>query len=248
MAVEQLKQQYNFSFERLSIKGNRPTNEDRIHIFNEGDWQLLLLADGMGGYHNGEIAAELAIHSITKRFTQSVNTAIEKINDVFAEANDLINQRIEGAGTTLGGVLVKDKNINIFWVGDVRIYITEVGEFDTQFVTKDHTLAQLFTDSKVVINPLEIDRLRNTVTRGLGGSGSAFLPEFVQLKISNSSRGLICSDGVHGLFSNKEVFELLRLPDDGYIVDTMKEKIGERGRDNASAILFSINCNRSDLI
>lgn len=239
MVVEQLKQQYNFSFERLSVKGNRPTNEDRIHIINEDDWQLILLADGMGGYNNGEIAAELAIQSIEKRFLQSTNDSIEKINDVFAQANDLINDRVSGAGTTLGGVLIKGENINIFWAGDVRIYITELDGLNTQFVTKDHNLAQLMKDSKVVINATEIDRLRNTVTRGLGGNSSAYLPDSVSLNLLGNLKGLICSDGVHNLFTDSEIFTLLNDPNDQSIVETIEKRIAKNPSDNASAVIFS---------
>jgi protein phosphatase len=239
MVVEQLKQQYNFSFKKLSVKGNREVNEDRIHIINEGDWQLLLLADGMGGYSNGEIAAELAIQSIKEHFLQSPNDAIVKINQVFVDANALINEKVSGAGTTLGGVLIRKNSLNIFWVGDVRIYVIELGESNTHFVTKDHNLAQLMKDSHVVINPSEIDRLRNTVTRSLGVSSAAFLPDSLSLNFSGNFKGLICSDGVHGLFNDNEIFALLSQGDDTLIVNKLKERVLKKGSDNASFILFS---------
>lgn len=239
MVVEQLKQQYNFSFEKLSIKGNRPVNEDRIGIINEGEWQLLLLADGMGGYNNGEVAAELAITSIETSFLQSPSDAVSTINNIFSSANDLINEKVSGAGTTLGGVYAKGAYVNVFWAGDVRIYIAESNGSDKQFVTKDHSLAQLMRDSKVIVNPSEIDRLRNTVTRGLGGSSLAFLPDSVSLDLTGSFRGLICSDGVHNLFSDSEVFTLLKQHSEKSIVDLMEERIVKNPLDNASLILFS---------
>jgi serine/threonine protein phosphatase PrpC len=63
MAVEQLKQQYKFWYKAFSLKANRPVNEDRIKVIDH-DWRLLLLADGMGGYKNGDIAADIAVTSI----------------------------------------------------------------------------------------------------------------------------------------------------------------------------------------
>ncbi|MFN8888507.1 MAG: PP2C family protein-serine/threonine phosphatase, partial [Cyclobacteriaceae bacterium] len=213
---------------------------DRVHVINGNEWQLLLLADGMGGYGNGNLAAELAIHLIEENFSKSANDAIEKINDIFAEANDLIDEKVSGAGTTIGGVLVRGKSLNIFWAGDVRIYIKELGGLNTQYVTKDHTLAQLMKDSNVVINPSEINRLRNTVTRALGGNSSTVLPDAVSLNLLANFKGLICSDGIHGLFSDSELFELLSDDKNLAILDTLQDRVDIKGKDNASAIVFSI--------
>jgi protein phosphatase len=240
MVVEQLKQQYNFSFDRISIKGDRSVNEDRIHVVNGGDWQLLLLADGMGGYSNGDIAAELAIQSIEKRFRQSVGEAVDNLNEVFSEANDLINEKVPGAGATLGGVFVRGNNVNIFWAGDVRIYISELGGAKSQFVTKDHNLAQLMEDSKVIINPSEMDRLRSTVTRCLGGGSSNFLPDSVYLNLTSDFGGLICSDGVHNHFASNEIFESLNKTNNKSIIGLLDKRLSKRAIDNASAIVFSI--------
>ncbi|TRV61644.1 MAG: serine/threonine-protein phosphatase [Microcystis panniformis Mp_MB_F_20051200_S9D] len=237
MVAEQLKQQYKFSYKQFSIIGKRTSNEDRVRVINNNDWQLLLLADGMGGYSNGEAAAELAIDILTEYVSKAPQNAIEDINNVFINANNSISEKLSGAGTTIGGVLLSNGHANIFWAGDVRVYL--IDSFNTKYVTKDHSLAQLMRDSKTIVNPTEIDRFKNTVTRGLGGNSSAYLPDKVDLTLSGNSKGLICSDGVHGLFSDAEVFSLLGHQDESFIIDSLEERIYKKGMDNASAVLFS---------
>jgi serine/threonine protein phosphatase PrpC len=238
MVAEQLKQQYKFSYKQFSIIGKRTSNEDRVRVNNHNDWQLLLLADGMGGYNNGEAAAEMAIETLSEYFFKSPHNAIEDINNIFVNANNLISEKLSGAGTTIGGIFLSNGHANLFWAGDVRIYLADSA--GTQYVTKDHSLAQLMRESKTIVNQSDINRFKSTVTRGLGGNSSAYLPDKINLKLSSNSKGLICSDGVHGLFSDSEIFDLLSQPNEDFVIDALEERIYKKGIDNASAILFSV--------
>jgi protein phosphatase len=237
MVVEQLKQLYKFSFEQFSIIGTRPNNEDKVLVSNHNDWQLVLLADGMGGYNNGEAAAELAVEIITESFFRNPGDTLQGINRIFEQTNKAISEKLSGAGTTIGGIYISNGNANIFWTGDVRVYL--VDSVNTKYVTKDHSLAQLMRESKTVVKPIEIDRLKNTVTRGLGGNSTGYLPEMVNFKLASNLKGLVCSDGVHNLFNDSEIFDLLSQSDDVYMINILKERIFKKGTDNASAVLFS---------
>ncbi len=237
MVAEQLKQQYNFLSEQFSIIGNRSSNEDKVIVLNSNDWQLLLMADGMGGYNNGEAAAELAIEIITEYFSKSPEGAIKDINSVFKYANNAISEKLSGAGTTIGGIFLCEGNAKIFWAGDVRVYL--IDSANTKYVTKDHSLAQLMRESGTIVNPSEINRLKNTVTRGLGGNSTSYMPELVSFNLAANSRGFICSDGVHNLFTDSEIFTLLSQSEESSIMDSIKKRIYKQGMDNASAILFS---------
>ncbi|HRA63348.1 MAG TPA: serine/threonine-protein phosphatase, partial [Burkholderiaceae bacterium] len=50
-----------FSVFQVSRKGGRQLNEDRMGYSYTRDSSILLLADGMGGHPEGEVAAQLAL-------------------------------------------------------------------------------------------------------------------------------------------------------------------------------------------
>jgi PPM family protein phosphatase len=50
--------------------GGRKVNQDRLAYSYNKDVLLMVIADGMGGHARGEIAAEIAVNTITNRFQQ----------------------------------------------------------------------------------------------------------------------------------------------------------------------------------
>jgi len=57
-----------FTIFQNSRQGQRAYNQDRLAYSYSKDSLLLVLADGMGGHRHGEVAAELAIKTITDSF------------------------------------------------------------------------------------------------------------------------------------------------------------------------------------
>lgn len=238
MVVEQLKQQYKFSFREFSIVGKRSRNEDRTLIVQDQPWHLMLLADGMGGHNNGDIAAEEALALISSKFLELNEKAIVELNSIFQSTNQIINDSGAGSGTTIGGVFVRSGFLDVFWAGDVRIYITSQRD-KFQFVSRDHTLIRLMKESNSPIKPTEIDRMRNTVTRSLGLSDKGWEPELATFVFSRDITGFICSDGVHSMISDDEIFSLLKSDDVEEDFNHIMEKLKLKASDNASAIFFA---------
>jgi serine/threonine protein phosphatase PrpC len=241
MAEQQLRRQYKFGHKEFSVKGNRPINEDRLKVIDH-DWQLLLLADGMGGYINGDMAADISVSSIEAFFKSSELSIKDRIHQSCKVANDSIQQKVPGAGATLAGLCINDDSIDIFWLGDVRVYIKGKSN-DFKFITKDHTLAQLMKDSRIVINPSELDRLKNTVTRGLGSNGESAFPESASLDITDDLVGVICSDGFHNQFTDEEIFKMLPEFESESFMRFVIDRVSLHSKDNASAIFFSLSLN-----
>ena len=57
-----------FNVFQLSRKGGRKNNEDRMGYCYTRDAALFVLADGMGGHSEGEVAAQLALQTRGKLF------------------------------------------------------------------------------------------------------------------------------------------------------------------------------------
>lgn len=201
------------------------------------DLRLLLLADGMGGYNNGDLAADITINSV-KSFFESSSLAIkERIFESCRVANEAIKLKVPGSGATLAGLCVDSNTVNIFWVGDVRVYIKEL-QSDFKFVTKDHTLAQAMKTSRILIKPSEFDRLRSTVTKGLGSDGAVAEPEITSIDQRGEIVGMICSDGFHNLFTDDEIFSMLNQFESESFVKSLIERVSANSKDNASVIAF----------
>ena len=57
-----------FTIFQDSRLGDRKGNEDRVGYSYSRDVLLMVIADGMGGHEQGEVAAEIAVTEITRRF------------------------------------------------------------------------------------------------------------------------------------------------------------------------------------
>jgi protein phosphatase len=238
MEAEQLKQS-NLKILSFSEKGQRLNNEDQIyHKKLDGGGHLFLVADGMGGYEYGEEAAKTAINVIAKKICLIDLNNDENINVYFSEAHSEINLNFDNAGTTICGLLLNENKVHIFWTGDVKIFLVDD---NGNYSNKEHTLLRLLQDSETVVKNEEIGRLRNTVTRAIGGKLNNHIPEHLHLNLSNNFSGIICTDGVHQMYSEEEMFRILNSDSDINILENIKEHAKLVSKDNYSAIFINNN-------
>ena len=57
-----------FTIFQDSLVGDRSGNEDRVGYAYGKDTLLMVICDGMGGHEKGEVAAEIAVQEVTRRF------------------------------------------------------------------------------------------------------------------------------------------------------------------------------------
>lgn len=195
---------YNLKIISFTDKGSRSKNEDRLYYSNlDQNGFLLLVADGMGGYEQGELAAETAIEVIAKSITGDKNTSIiEKIKISFIKAHTAITTNLPNSGATIGGVIIFQNEIYVFWAGDVRIVLNNGGNI---FASKEHSLLNLLKEAEITIKPNEVKRLSHTVVRSLGGKSNSYSPEIIYFKKAQYFSGIICSDGLFEYYSNDDL-------------------------------------------
>ena len=75
-----------FTIFQDSQVGDRDTNEDRVGYSYSRDVLLLVIADGMGGHLQGEVAAEIAVAEITRRFQQEARNKLKRPFDFLVSA------------------------------------------------------------------------------------------------------------------------------------------------------------------
>ena len=218
----------NFSAAGLSDVGlQREINEDSFCILPEH--RLFVVADGMGGHRAGDVASQMATHTIATFFQATASedatwpfsfdpnlsvdenrlvTGIKLANKKIFEAS-IQHQEVHGMGTTVVGALYS-KNRGVMYVahvGDSRCYRVRDGEI-TQ-LTRDHSLVNDYLAVMPDMSDEQREELpKNVITRALG------MQEMVTVDLlpDEPKPGdwyMLCSDGLSGMVPDPEIRRIL---------------------------------------
>ncbi|MDR1888464.1 MAG: protein phosphatase 2C domain-containing protein [Zoogloeaceae bacterium] len=241
----------------------REHNEDAV--FADAGLGLAILADGMGGYNAGEVAAEMLVSRLAENLDELQRLSlpngsppdrlgvVRELEVRIALVNEEIYQlahsdvRYTGMGTTLVmGVFVHDFLITAH-VGDSRCYRLRQG--DLTLLTRDHSLLQTQIDCGL-ITPEEarFSSIRNLVTRAVGVE-SMVESEFNGYDVACNDIYLFCSDGLHDTLMDSEIAHILEAQAGDLhtaAVTLIAEANARGGQDNISVILVRTG-DRSDI-
>ncbi|MEQ1663505.1 MAG: protein phosphatase 2C domain-containing protein [Thiobacillus sp.] len=240
-----------FTIYQASRQGGRKNNQDRVAYSYSRDALLMVVADGMGGHMHGEIAAQIAVQTLTEQFQQlakprlgdplafladATTRAHYAIND-YAVENDLL----EIPHTTCVAALIQDSTAYWAHVGDSRLYVFSDGNLIAR--TEDHTaVAQLVRDGIISEEEAGVHPDRNKVANCLGGY---MIPEVeccAPIPLADADTLLLCTDGIWGSVNIPEVSAILHaysLEDAvRHLMDHAEFRGGEHG-DNLSLVAMT---------
>lgn len=193
----------------LSFTGRRKTNQDSCLYYEFNGYQLLAVADGMGGYEGGELASSTAISVAKFTFEQEIveneDPDLQKIlRNIYQKADENIKQvvnenpSLESMGTTLSCVLIDPDMKYVYGnLGDSRIYLYD-GKYFNQ-ITQDHTYVQQYINEFGYPVPDEILNGSNVLLKAIDGKGDEpdiFPIEHESYLLNKGEVFLICSDGL----------------------------------------------------
>lgn len=227
-----------FSF---SGKGQRKTNEDcYLNIQFDKNSSLHIVADGIGGYAHGDIAARTATDAIVDYINsrdQEPDLEIV-IQESLRYANEQIRQKHEALqaklGTTIAGVFIRERVAYAFWLGDVQIYHFRNDKL--LFLSESHSLVNEMRKNEVLLNK-DIERYSNIVTQSLSGSELKAI-SITQLDLYHNDVICICSDG---FYREYDVEKFIRLSKKKSL--EILEKEVQTVSDNYTIILIEYFCN-----
>jgi serine/threonine protein phosphatase PrpC len=167
-----------FTIFQDSRQGDRKGNEDRVGYSYSRDVLLMTIADGMGGHIDGEVAAELAVTEITRRFQQEARNRLRKpfeflISAIQSAHRSIVSHAVENnllecPRTTVVACIVQ--NGNAYWAhaGDSRLYVLRRGELIG--ATQDHSRVQMMIDAGEITPEMAARHPeRNKIFSCLGG-------------------------------------------------------------------------------
>lgn len=199
----------------------RETNQDafRIAVLSDGIG-FALVCDGMGGVKGGDQASSAAKRIITSVIRENIKPGMldDELHDLLLRAIFEANQHIyetaqlqpqyTGMGTTALAAIITPSCAYIGHVGDSRLYQLHGGEFYQ--VTRDHSRVQEMIDlGRITPEEARLRPDRNIITRAVGIAADVDV-DLLDLQLSPGDRLLLCTDGLSGLCSDREMGEILR--------------------------------------
>ena len=242
----------------------REHNEDSFVVLN--DFDLYVVADGMGGHRAGDVASRIATETISEFFKSTANDDVtwpfHFDTNLSEEENRLLtgirvaNRQIfecstrsrecQGMGTTVVSVMFSPRKQRIYigHVGDSRCYRVRGGEI--QQLTRDHSLVNDYLVAMPDLTDEQRSELpRNVITRALGMQDQVV----VDLQHDDPQIGdvyVICSDGLSGMVSDKEIERVVTtIPDiSAACRKLIEEANGQGGEDNITAVVIKIEADK----
>jgi PPM family protein phosphatase len=195
----------------------RDKNEDSFW-FDE-NLGAAIVADGLGGARAGEVASSMTVEMFKKVVSASLSKAesVKDVETIFSGSLSLAGQEIlksgeenpelNGMGSTAVCVSLWKNRWVIAHIGDSRAYLVHEGKMIQ--LTKDHSFVQDLLD-KGLITPEQVHThpYRNLITRHVGMQGTA-KADFADLEAAAGDLCLLCSDGLSGVLSDKEILTIL---------------------------------------
>lgn len=246
----------------------REHNEDSFVVL--GEYDLYIVADGMGGHRAGDVASRLATDTIAAFFRstagEDVTWPFHFDSNLSEEENRLLtgirmaNRQIyerssksrecRGMGTTVVGALFSPKRRRMYigHVGDSRCYRLRGSEL--RLMTRDHSLINDYLLAMPDLTEEQKSELpKNVITRALGMQDQVV----VDLQSDEPQPGdtyLLCSDGLSGMIADEEILEILGGTSDIHeACRRLVARANERGgEDNITAVLVRIEPTEEDKI
>ena len=194
-----------FSIYQESRTGKRANNEDRLAYCYSREALLMVVADGMGGHYYGEVAAQIAVQTLTEAFPREFKPRMRDpflfLQKGMLNAHRAIldyadrHRLVDSPRTTCVACIVQN-NI-AYWVhsGDSRLYLLRNGKVLAQ--TRDHSrVRQLYDQGAISEAQMNGHPERHKIYGCLGGQQK---PEIEYSRKATLEAGdvlALCTDGV----------------------------------------------------
>jgi serine/threonine protein phosphatase PrpC len=210
-------------YARLSTPGFvRTNNEDWLDFWESSDplerekqGSVALLADGVGGYDNGEVASRLAVEESLRIFkeTPPETKPYEVLRRMFTGACTRVHETAlaehqgKPMATTLVASIFRDRTVCVAHVGDSRSYF--IRQKTIRRLTKDHVATALPVKLGLMLERQAMaSPERSQLTRSVGLEPFC-QPEFATQFLHHGDFILHCTDGLHAYVLDEEMCAII---------------------------------------
>ena len=194
--------------------GKRSYQQDRLGHWSTDEALLLVVADGMGGHANGDIAAQITVDCVASGFRAEARSRIPDpdrfLHRAIGRAHAMIAHQAQKQGlaesprTTVVTCLLQDGRAWWSFVGDSRLYLIRGGRVVTR--TRDHTPVQRLIDAgRIREEAAATHPDRNKLLQCLGGPHAPRAEPTASARLARGDIVLLCSDGFWGPLTQRHI-------------------------------------------
>ncbi|MGC9334440.1 MAG: PP2C family protein-serine/threonine phosphatase [Anaerolineae bacterium] len=214
---------------------------------------LYIVADGIGGHRNGELASRAAVKIMHTTYyddqcsdvAASLQRAVQAANaGIFRQSQDPGFERL---GATVVAGVVRSNELVIASVGDSRAYLLRKGKLKR--LTRDHTwVAERVAAGILTAKEAAHHDMRHVVTRSLGGK-PAVQVDVRQYRLRSGDRLLLCSDGIWEPLSERQIVNTLTgTPPQMAAAALIEHAVEGGGSDDATALVVAPELARARVL
>ena len=214
---------------------------------------LYVVADGMGGHAGGDVASAIAVQHLyaLDHPYDSVEAAREELFRSILSAGEELTQAVvehpelTGMGTTVSAMIRVKSSMVIGHIGDSRIYRLRGGVLEQ--ITADHTFVQRLVDSgRITAEEAAVHPRRSVLMRVLGDVDADPDIDTHVIDTQPGDKWLLCSDGLSGYVSERDIAETLLTVDDPELAchKLITQSLSEGAPDNVTVVIVRIDEDR----
>lgn len=179
-----------------------------------------VVCDGMGGAAGGNVASSIAVKMISEKIAASYqhgmsdNSIRNMLISVIETANASIYEMsctvesLNGMGTTVVAVIIRDNTLYIAHAGDSRAY--RISENSMRQLTRDHSVVQdMVEHGELTEEQAREHPGKNIITRALGVSEDIDV-DFSQETLDEKDVIIICTDGLTNYVETDDIYNATR--------------------------------------
>ncbi len=232
-----------FSVFQVSRRGGREKNEDRMGYSYTRESVMFALADGMGGHPEGEVAAQLALQTLSALFQKEARPQISNVTEFLAMALMAAHHQIiryasekgmlDTPRTTLVACVVQNGQATWVHCGDSRLYFMRDGEMVTR--TRDHSYVEQHAAGIIKLERLN----RNVLFTCLGSPTKPVYDVSGPHSLQQGDRIMLCSDGLWGSVNDNDIVHTMcKAPVANVVPDVVELGLRQGGEhsDNVTVI------------
>ena len=201
----------------------REENQDSVLHVRIALGDLMIVADGIGGYAGGATASRLVVENFYAYLAalpadypvdNAIRGAAARANAQITEKANAPGSPFQRMGSTVVVAVVQQRAGEICaWighVGDSRAYLVRAGRLNR--LTTDHSAVQALL-SRSLISPEEVENHPDTsvLTRSLGNQPEVEI-DIEQIPLAFGDTLLLCSDGLWGFVSELDIEKMVDAP------------------------------------
>lgn len=201
-----------FSIFQVSRKGGREINEDRMGYSYTSAAGLFLVADGMGGHPEGEVASQLTLQVMSAMFQEAAQPELADCGLFLTAAVSAAHRQIlryasekkmpDAPRTTIVAAVVQAGTVTWIHCGDSRLYLAREGRLLAR--TRDHSMVERCLSTGMSEKGLEFTN-RNVLFTCLGSPSRPMFEVAGPVVLQQGDRLLLCSDGLWSSLSDTEI-------------------------------------------